>query len=120
MIGPSEQCDLPGTLNEPFLRLTLEIESQTHRVDRPALQSEDISEVRGGIGVVKYTRVRVQETPVSALAQVPQILDTGRRVGAVHEFEGRAGRDDPIYLGIYADAGIAMRGQMDEDTVDDF
>ena len=84
------------------------------------MQREEVAEARGGVGVVKYTRVRAQETPISALAQVPHLLDAGRRVGAVHEFEGRAGLNSKgPRLGSQADAGVAMRGQMDEDAVDD-
>ena len=92
--------------------LTLE----QRRIYISALQSEEVAEVRSDDGVVEHARVGVQETPVAALAHIPQLLDAERRVGAVHEFEGCTGRDDPIQ-GSYADAGIAMRGQMDEDAV---
>ena len=88
---------------------------EQRRVGRLALHGEDVAKICGDDGVVEHARVGIQETPVAALAQVPQLLDVERRVGAVHEFEGRTGRDGPIE-GSYADAGIAMRVQMDEDA----
>lgn len=107
LIGPSHPRELPGILPEPLLILIVEL-----RVVLPALHGK---EARGGGGVVIYANLGILQTPVATLADVPQLCGVGRRVGAVHNFEVRTRLDDP-HEGIDTDAGVALRGKMDENS----
>ena len=104
--------ELSGTLPEPLLILILKL----FRIELPALQGEQIAKRLDVGGVVKHADLGILETQVATLAKVPQFEQVGRRVGAVHDGDVRAGLGDP-HNSIDADAGVALRFQMDEDPI---
>lgn len=67
-------------------------------------------------GVVKHTNLGILKTQFATLAEIPQFERIGRRRRAVHNGDVGAGLSDP-HERIDADAGVALRFQMDQNTI---